>query len=281
MLFRVASGYGAAESIKPVASPRAHGLDIASDIAASTTARNGAAQWPSQDAACTLSHRSMMRLLLVLLAMAWLTSAAAQIAPPDRWEADIAAFEAADRSDPPAAGGVVFIGSSSIRLWDTLQQDFPGTPIIQRGFGGSEIRDATRHARRIVVPYRPRLVVLYAGDNDLSEGRTPQQVREDFAAFVERVRRDLPDVAIAFIAIKPSPARANLLDAARRANALVEAYANTQRAIRTIDIFTPMLGADGQPRPELFGPDALHMNRAGYDEWVEHIAPALGSATTP
>lgn len=216
-----------------------------------------------------------MRLLLALLAMSWLTSAAAQIAPPDRWEADIAAFEAADRADPPAPGGVVFIGSSSIRLWDTLHHDFPDTPIIQRGFGGSEIRDATRHAGRIVVPYRPRLVVLYAGDNDLSEGRTPELVRDDFAAFVERVRRDLPDVAIAFIAIKPSPARANLLDTARRANALVEAYARSQRAIRYIDIVTPMLGADGQPRPELFGADALHLNRSGYELWITRIAPVL------
>ncbi|MEO8010018.1 MAG: SGNH/GDSL hydrolase family protein, partial [Dokdonella sp.] len=222
-----------------------------------------------------------MRLLLVSLAMAWLTSAAAQIAPPDRWEADIAAFEAADRNQPPAPGGGVFIGSSSIRLWHTLQQDFPDTPIIQRGFGGSEIRDATRHAARIVLPYGPRLVVLYAGDNDLSQGRTPEQVRDDFVAFVERVRRGLPDVAIAFIAIKPSPARANLLDAARGANAPVEAYTKSRRAIRHADIFTPMLGGDGQPRRELFGADALHLNRAGYGLWITRIAPVLRELAPP
>ena len=196
----------------------------------------------------------------------------------DRWSADIAAFEAADRLRPPAAGGVLFIGSSSIRLWDTLGADFPGVPVLRRGFGGSEVRDATRHAARIVVPYRPRLVVLYSGDNDLAAGRTPVQVRDDVAAFVARVRRDLPGAAFAWIAIKPSPARANLLDAAREANALVAAWMRGVRNAHYIDVFTPMLDAAGRAREDVYGPDGLHMNRAGYALWAERIRPVIARA---
>lgn len=199
----------------------------------------------------------------------------AQLAPIDPWEGDIRAFEQADRAHPPKPGAVLFIGSSSIRFWDSLQADFPSTHIIRRGFGGSEIRDATRFAGRIVAPYRPRLVVMYAGDNDLAAGRTPQQVRDDFAAFVMRVRSDLPGVKIDWITIKPSPARANLLEAMRDANALVTKFAGSQSGVRVIDVFTPMLDANGQPRDGLFGGDGLHMNRAGYRVWIERIRPFL------
>ena len=218
---------------------------------------------------------ALMRTMVALLLATLSTFAHAQLAPVDPWEADIARFEAADRVDPPAPGATLFIGSSSIRFWETLQQDFPGVRIVRRGFGGSEVRDATRFAGRIVLPYRPRLVVMYAGDNDLAAGRTPVQVRDDVAAFVTRIRHDLPDVGFAYIAIKPSPARANLLDAAREANARVAAWLKSQREAHYIDVFTPMLDADGLPREDLFGPDRLHMNRAGYRIWIERIAPVL------
>lgn len=212
---------------------------------------------------------------LALLCIVFATQTFAQLAAVDPWEADIRAFEATDRSHPPEAGTVLFIGSSSIRYWESLQTDFPDTHITRRGFGGSEIRDATRFAGRIIVPYRPRLVVLYAGDNDLAAGRSPEQVRDDFVAFVDRIRRDLPEVAIAFITIKPSPARANLLDAMQKANALIGAFAESDKNIRIVDVFAPMLDAKGQPRSELFGPDQLHMNRAGYRIWIDKLTPIL------
>ena len=221
---------------------------------------------------------ALMRAMVAVLLAALAPFAHAQREPADPWEADIARFEAADRVDPPAPGATLFIGSSSIRFWESLQDDFPGVRIVRRGFGGSEVRDATRFAGRIVIPYRPRLVVLYAGDNDLAAGRTPVQVRDDVAAFVTRVRRDLPDAGFAYIAIKPSPARANLLDAAREANTLVAAWVKTRPDTRFIDVFTPMLDAEGRPREDLFGPDRLHMNRAGYRIWIERITPVLGAA---
>ncbi len=115
--------------------------------------------------------------------------------------AEIAAFEAADRRDPPAPGGVVFVGSSSIRLWPRLSDDFPGVYILQRGFGGSQLSDVVRYAPRIVLPYRPRLIVLYAGDNDLWEGKSPDSVFRDYQAFVARVQRALPETRIAYVSI--------------------------------------------------------------------------------
>ncbi len=218
---------------------------------------------------------------VALMLLCALAPAQALPVPVDRWEADIAHFERADRADPPEPGAVVFLGSSSIRLWESLQDDFPGLRILRRGFGGSTIRDATRVVARIVVPYQPRLVVLYAGDNDLDEGRMPDQVRDDFVAFVERVRRELPDTPIAFIAIKPSPARAHLLEHARRANLAIAEWAKDRRELHFIDIFTPMLDGDGRPRDDLFTADRLHMNRAGYELWIERLAPVLRQFAEP
>jgi lysophospholipase L1-like esterase len=204
--------------------------------------------------------------------------AVADAPPSERWEPEIRAFEARDHADPPKAGGIVFVGSSSIRLWTTLTTDYPGVDVVNRGFGGSEIADATHFAGRIIVPCRPRQVVLYAGDNDLMNGKTPAQVADAFRAFVERVRADLPQIRVSFIAIKPSPARASLLDVAREANVLVRAYAATRRDVDFIDIFTPMLDGSGKPRAELFVEDRLHLNADGYRLWRSIVAPYLDGA---
>lgn len=225
--------------------------------------------------------RATLILVLALAAPAIARTPATPADPPPgavsspAWEQDMRRFAEAEAADPPPRNAVLFVGSSSIRLWDGLAQDFAGTPVINRGFGGSEIRDSTWYADRIVIPHAPRTVVLYAGENDLASGRSPAQVQADFRAFVERVRRDLPDTRIAFIAIKPSPSRAHLLQAVQEANARVRAEAARWDGVDFIDVFTPMLGADGQGRAELFGPDLLHMNAEGYDLWREAIAPYL------
>jgi len=158
-------------------------------------------------------------------------------------------------------------------MWESLAADFPGLPVLNRGFGGSQVRDAVWYAEQVAIRYRPARVLLYAGDNDLNAGRSPEQVLADFRAFVGRIRRDLPGVPIAFISIKPSPSRAHLLPAMREANALIRAEAARMKGVAFIDVFTPMMGADGRPRAELFIEDQLHMNRAGYQLWREIIAP--------
>ncbi|HYG07381.1 MAG TPA: SGNH/GDSL hydrolase family protein [Stenotrophomonas sp.] len=220
---------------------------------------------------------------LLLLAAAALAQARAPAPAPQvpaqvsnaAWEADIARFEQRDAQQPPPRGAVLFVGSSSIRMWDSLATDFPGQQVINRGFGGSEIRDSTWYADRIVVPYAPRLVVFYAGDNDLNAGRTPQQVRDDFLAFVSRVRRDLPQTRIAYISIKPSPSRAQLLPQIAEANTLIRQAGQRLDKVDFLDVYTPMLGRDGQPRRELFREDMLHMTPAGYAIWREVVGPEL------
>lgn len=190
-----------------------------------------------------------------------------------RWNREIAAFQAADRAQAPPAGAVLFIGSSSIRMWASLATDFPELRTINRGFGGSEIADSTYFADRIVAPYHPRAIVMYAGDNDLEAGNSPRQVRDDFAAFVRKARSYEPGVPIAFIAIKPSMARKALLPKIREANALVRDWAATQKEVAYLDIFKPMLGKDDQPQARWFIEDGLHMNRTGYELWIGVVRP--------
>jgi lysophospholipase L1-like esterase len=170
---------------------------------------------------------------------------------------------------------VVFTGSSSVRMWASLARDFPGQPVLNRGFGGSQTRDAVHYADDVAIRYRPQRIVLYAGDNDIDAGRTPEQVLSDFRAFVARVRRDLPQVPVAYLAIKPSLARIDQLPRQQAANALVEQAAAEMRNVTFIDVATPMLDADGQPRPDLFIEDGLHMNSRGYALWTRVVAPYL------
>ncbi|TNY27452.1 hypothetical protein BV497_03435 [Fulvimonas soli] len=212
-------------------------------------------------------------LLLVLLLGAGLVQA--QDAGPAQWKPAMDAFAAQDRLHPPSQHGVLFIGSSSINYWHSLAADFPGVPVINRGFGGSAIEDSAYYADRIVTPYHPRLIVMYAGDNDVFEGHSPQRVARDFEAFVARVRRDLPGVPVAYISIKPSVARWSLWPAMREANGLIRAWAATQRDVRFVDIAPRMLDAQGKPRPELFREDGLHMKPAGYALWIEALKPVL------
>ena len=214
-----------------------------------------------------------LTLLLTLLVLSFGTYAKG----PDhsQWEHDIQAFEAADKASPPPSNAVLFIGSSSIRMWTTLAQDFPNYRVINRGFGGSDLDDSTAFADRIVTPYHPVAIVLYAGDNDLQNGDTPEQVRDDFAAFVTKVRKDQPDLPIAFISIKPSIARLALLGNIQRANKLVRDWSMGQKGVAFLDVAPAMLDANGQPKPALFRDDGLHMNSAGYALWVAQVGPWL------
>jgi lysophospholipase L1-like esterase len=197
------------------------------------------------------------------------------IAAPERWAAAINKFTQADLSNPPPRNGVVFIGSSSIGKWSSLAQDFPGVKAINRGFGGSQLEDSVYYADRIVIPYRPRTVVLYAGDNDLNSGKTPETVHADFKAFVAKIHAALPETRIVFIAIKPSPSRWKLNDKVVRANALIAAECERDQRLAFADIYTPMLNEKGEPRPELFVKDMLHLNAAGYAVWKPVVAPLL------
>lgn len=215
---------------------------------------------------------SLVRLLAVALAFLALSDASAA---PETWKADIDRFTAADATHPPASQAVLFIGSSTIRKWTSLAKDFPNVPVINRGFGGSELSDSVFYADRIVIPYQPRLVVVYAGDNDLARGKTPEGVHADFRAFCAKIHAALPQTRILFVAIKPSPSREKLKGKVVAANALIAADCRKDKRLGYADVYTPMLDAKGGMRPELFVQDMLHMNDAGYALWTRVIGPLL------
>jgi len=192
----------------------------------------------------------------------------------DRWAKEIAAFAAEDAARPFAPGGIVFVGSSSIRLWD-LASAFPGRRLLNRGFGGTQILDSVRHVERLVLRHEPATVVFYAGDNDLSAGRTPEQVLADFEAFVAPVQAALPATRIAFIGIKPSLARWAIVDKVREANRLVRARCDRDDRLGFVDVDGPMIGWDGKPRADLFVKDGLHLSPKGYALWNVLVSPFL------
>jgi lysophospholipase L1-like esterase len=194
----------------------------------------------------------------------------------DRWEPAIKKFEEADKVSPPPQNAIVFIGASSIVRWN-LQESFPelGAQAINRGFGGSLAADSTRYADRIVIPYKPRMVVFYAGDNDVEANHTPQQIADDFVAFERKVHAALPQTQIVFISIKPSIRRFPWIEQIKGANALVKQYCDTHPNLTFVDIVPQMLGADGKPRKELLVEDGLHMTPAGYKVWNDALRPVL------
>ncbi len=215
-------------------------------------------------------------LLLGLVAGTLTTRAEGRQAPAadDRWSAEMAAFAAEDAARPFAKGGIVFVGSSSIRLWKTAEA-FPGLPILNRGFGGSRIPDSVQHVDRLVLRHAPRTIVFYAGDNDIAAGHTPQQVAESFDAFVDKVHAALPQARIAFVAIKPSLARWKLVDKVREANRLIRARCDADDKLGFIDVDGPMIGWDGKPRADLFVKDGLHLSDKGYALWNVLTRPFL------
>jgi lysophospholipase L1-like esterase len=202
--------------------------------------------------------------------------AAASVFAGSRWEASLAAFAEQDRREAPPAGGVLFVGSSSIRLWGDLEKQFDQKPcVVKRGFGGSRMSDVAQYLGQIVLPYKPRVVLVYAGDNDLAEGASPHQVLQSFQSFVQGVREALPDTRIAYISIKPSPLRRSVLPAARETNELIRQYTAHEPNMDYIDVYTPMLDAHGEPRRELFLDDSLHLNAEGYSLWKRVISAHL------
>ena len=221
-------------------------------------------------------RRTLLTLLLVTVAA---FAVAAVQEPP--FEGEIKAFERMDAANPPAPGEILFLGSSSIRLWSTLATDFPSHAVLNRGFGGSEIGDSVRLVERIVLPYKPKAIVFFAGTNDLSNGKSPETVAAAYRAFVERVRATMPDLPIAYIAISPAPSRWNNIRNVRLANAYIKTYSETVPGLRFIDTYPRMTNAIGGPRVELYGPDNLHLNPQGYALWREVVGPVVDEMDRP
>ncbi len=192
-----------------------------------------------------------------------------------RWENEISAYERQDVTNPPAPGCILFAGSSTIRLWTSLATDYPGLPVVNRGFGGSEIVDSTHFAPRIVFPYAPRMIFFRAGGNDLAAGKSSESVAADFREFAATVHAKLPATKIVFIAWNPTPSRWNLHDKEMKMNQLVADFVAGKSWLAYIETHDLTLGPDGLPRTELFRDDRLHFNAAGYKRLAERVRPYL------
>ncbi len=193
----------------------------------------------------------------------------------NRWTKELLAFEAQDATNPPPRKPIVFTGSSSFRLWQELPADFPGLRVMNRGFGGSQLSDVREHFERVILRYQPRQVVLYCGGNDLAAKKSVEVVVADLKAVVNRLHRELPGTQIAFVSIALNPARWEQRDKVNAANAAIAEFMAQDSRRKFLDVTTAMLGADGQPKPEIFVADRLHMNRKGYELWKPIIGPAL------
>ena len=193
----------------------------------------------------------------------------------DRFEHEIQAFEKADKEAMPAKGSILFVGSSSIRLWSSLKDDFAPMPVVNRGFGGSTIAEVNYYADRIVHKYAPSLIVFYCGENDLVEGSPPAIVFQDFKKFIGETEKNLPDVPVVYISAKPSPARWEHWRKYETLNKMVGQFAKARPNLHFIDIAELLMGENGKPDPALFVDDQLHLNRSGYAKWTEALRPVL------
>jgi len=220
-----------------------------------------------------------MRTLLVALGLLGglvLSRGAEEIAPHHlQFEPAIAAFEARDATNPPPKNAVLFVGSSSIRLWTNAAAAFPEYTIINRGFGGSHMSDANAFFSRIVTPYQPRVIVLYEGDNDIASGKSPEQVFADFNEFAAMAKQEVPGARLVFISIKPSPSRLKHLERMGEANRLIREAIEKDGSWTFVDVVTPLLNGQGEPREELFRSDRLHLNDEGYALWEATLRPVL------
>jgi len=222
----------------------------------------------------TKAFCSTLVLLTSLLSMA---SANEVVADPHRFDDAIAAFEAADKVSMPEPGKVLFLGSSSIRRWDTAKA-FPGIDSINRGFGGSQTSDCIYFFDRIVLPYKPKVIVFYEGDNDIGAGKSKEQVIKDFTAFAKQVRDKLPGTKIVHIPIKPSIKRASLWAEMEYVNQKVQAMAANSEDLYYADIATPMLTTGSPPDESLFAADGLHLSDKGNVLWANVIGPVIEEA---
>ncbi|MHC2991236.1 hypothetical protein OB13_06415 [Pontibacter sp. HJ8] len=214
-------------------------------------------------------------LLLLTLYLGRLPALQAQDQKPPFWD-EIQTFKQQDSLQQPPRQAILFVGSSSFRMWDNLQEMFPSHQIINRGFGGSNLLDLKYYLEDIVFAYEPKQVVIYSGENDIASGTVEaKEVVRRFDAVFTAIRKKLPQVPISFVSMKPSPSRKQYMPVIREANALIKYYLQKHPNTAYVDVYQPMLGPDGKPQPDIFLSDNLHMNQQGYRIWQKAIEPHL------
>ncbi|HEX5398930.1 MAG TPA: GDSL-type esterase/lipase family protein [Verrucomicrobiae bacterium] len=201
----------------------------------------------------------------------------ARSASENRFEKNVLAYEAADKTNPPPKNAILLVGDSQFYRWKTLYEDLPDYTIINRGIDSFQTSDLVYFAGRLVLPYQPRMIILHVGGNDVHNGKSPAQILEDFKEFVAKVRVSLPDVPIAFSSITPGPGRWDEAEKRKQTNTAIKDYIATQPHLLFIDLWDAMLTPDGKPREDLWVADRIHPNHAGYLLRVKIMRPILGS----
>lgn len=233
---------------------------------------------------CKIISNKSIRLTFTIVVLLVLASCASTpptvekeiVVDPLRFAPLVNQYISADSTNMPALGSLLFVGSSSIQGWKSLQEDLSELEVLNRGMGGSHMSDLIFHMDHVVYPHAPSAIFVYEGDNDIASGKTPETVLNDYITFTTKVYSKWPELPIYFISIKPSIARIQHMENMARANALIKTHTESIDGQFYVDIFTPMLGEDGTPRPEIFGHDGLHMNELGYALWTEAIKRVLG-----
>jgi len=194
--------------------------------------------------------------------------------PAGRWEETIRQFEQWDRKNTFHSDAVLFVGSSSIRLWPT-RECFGEFAVLNRGFGGSQISEVNYFAERIVLRYEPKVIVFYAGDNDVAAGKNARRVFDDYKKFVKLVHTRLPGTRIIYVGIKPSRSRWSLWPVMNEANMMIKDFSGKDDRLFYFDSATPLLSSDGKPNVEFFLKDQLHLNDKGYEVWTKKLRPII------
>lgn len=192
-----------------------------------------------------------------------------------RYQNDIQTIKQYDKIYAPPKNPILFVGSSSFRLWGDLERTFANYQVLNRGIGGAVIKDISNHIDDLITPYAPRQIFIYVGENDIANQTTSEAVLNNTKKLLTEIRERLPSVPIVYIAMKPSPSREKFLPIVIKANQQIRDYIATKKNMTFIDVFTPMLTREGKPKPELFLADQLHMNQSGYAIWIKAIKPHL------
>lgn len=193
----------------------------------------------------------------------------------DRFEDEIKQYEEQDKAQMPPKGAILFTGSSSIRLWGTVAEDFAPLPVFNRGFGGSTTPEVMHYASRIIYKYQPSVIVYYCGENDMAEDTPPQVVFQNFKKFIGETEKNLPNTTVIAISAKPSQNRWHLWKSYQQFNTMVEQFAQNRPNLRYVDIGQQLLAANGEPDPTLFVEDKLHLNASGYAKWTAVLKPIV------
>jgi hypothetical protein len=222
-------------------------------------------------------------LALVVLALSWPTYkiyqgiAKSRSEDPLVWEFDIAALEAKTAGVYQSGEPVIFIGSSSIRFWDTLAQDMAPIPVLQHGFGGAKLFDVVYYADRLVTAYQPRAVVVFAGTNDITPAasKPPAVLLASYQDFIASIRQENAELPVFYIGITPSPSRWSVWPIAQEANRLISAWVDSDPNLYFIDTSASLIGSDGQPDKDNYDGDGLHLSARGYQVWTGIIRKRL------